>query len=429
MSGLLNDSVIEKRVISYFFSNNCSPTNKSFFPMRSKKYFAVFFVYLLFSIAKMPAQSAETPSFFELGTFADPARLVAFSPDSRKIVTTSPQYIAKIWDADSGKELHKLDTDVDRHKVNESSASWALPKSVAADFSPDGKRLVTASWDTAIRIWDVDSGKKLQTLEGHNEGVKSVVFSPDGKRIATASWDGTARIWEAESGKELQKLIHTDAEHGFNWVSSATFSPDGKKIVTHVHGDDHIVRVWDTNTGKQLQELKGHTNSPTSAVFLPDGKKIVTVSYDSTVRIWDADSGKELHKLVRHTTGFASRVSISQDGKKIATVAGAPDTAVRIWDVDTGKVLQTLREHEGSGNAMFSAALSPDGKKIVTTSDTGSGIVRIWDTNTGNKLQVLEGHQYSLFSATFSPDGKKIVVSSGDRHHGHIICSRVWILE
>ena len=397
--------------------------------MKPNKYFVVLFTCIILTIAAMPTQSAETPSFFELGTFEEPARFVAFSPDCKKIVTTNRKHLAQIWDADSGVELHKLDVEVDWQLFDSSWYDYAS-RLVSADFSPDGKRLVTASWDSIARIWNVDSGKELQTLEGHSklEGyykdISSVAFSPDGTKIATSSWDGTARIWDAESGKELQKLVHKDAELGFNWVSSATFSPDGKKIVTHVHGNDHIVRVWDTNMGKKLQELKGHTNSPMSAVFLPDGKKIVTVSHDCTIRIWDTNSGKELHKLKRPSTGLDWRASISQDGKRIAAVAGGPDGAVRIWDVDSGKVLQELY-----GYIILSAALSPDGKKIVTTSNTGSGIVRIWDVDTGNSLQVLEGHEYGLFSATFSPDGKKIVVTSGDRHHGHIICSRIWILE
>jgi len=401
--------------------------------MKPNKHFVVVFAYLFFAIAEMPVRSAETLSFFELEILSVPDRFVVFSPDSKKLATASKQYIAKIWDVNSGKELHNLDAEVDWQRFESRLFNYAS-RLVSADFSPDGKRFATVSYDNIVRIWEVDTGKVLQTLEGHikleeqPKGVVSVAFSPDGKKIATAAWDGTARIWDAESGEELQRLVHKDAEHGFNWVSSATFSPDGKKIVTHLHGNDHIVRVWDTNTGEKLQELKGHTNSPTSAIFLPDGKKIVTVSYDSTVRIWDTDSGKELHKLGRHTASFGKHVSTSQDGKRIATVAGDTNTAVRIWDVDSGKVLQTLKEHEGSGYAMLSAVLFPDGKKIITTSNTGPGIIRIWDVESGNKLQMLE-RQYGLSPATFSPDGKKIVVSSGDRHHGHIICSRVWILE
>ena len=80
-------------------------------------------------------------------------------------------------------------------------ATRAVFTSVA--FSPDGKRLATASADQTAKVWDAESGKELLTLRGHSDTVNGVAFSPDGKRLATASDDQTAKVWDAESGKEL----------------------------------------------------------------------------------------------------------------------------------------------------------------------------------------------------------------------------------
>ena len=179
----------------------------------------------------------------------------------------------------------------------------------SAAFSPDGKRIVSASWDETVRIWDVQTGKELQKLEGHTKVVSSASFSPDGKRIVSASWDNTVRIWDSKTGKELQKLEgHTEG------VNSASFSPDGKRIVSASW--DNTVRIWDSKTGKELQKLEGHSGGVYSASFIPDGKRIVSASWDKTVRIWDAQTGRELQKLEGHAKSVSS-ASFSPDGNRI----------------------------------------------------------------------------------------------------------------
>ena len=149
-----------------------------------------------------------------------------------------------------------------------------------AAFSPDGKRVVTASDDGTARLWDGERGPEIAVLQGHTDTVRSAAFSPDGKRVVTASIDNTARLWDGESGREIAVLKgHTGT------VQSAAFSPDGKRVVTT--STDNTARLWDADSDREIAVLKGHTGTVWSTAFSPDGKLMVTASEDGTPRLWD----------------------------------------------------------------------------------------------------------------------------------------------
>jgi hypothetical protein len=136
-----------------------------------------------------------------------------------------------------------------------------------------------------VRLWDATTGKELRKmtghardkLTGHTNIITSARFSPDGKRLLSASYDGTVRIWDVKSGKEL-KQIQAHKPNAY----CAAFSPDGKRIVSC--GEDHAVRVWDAQSGKQLRKYEGHG----PVAFFPDGKRIAATSLDGTARVWRA---------------------------------------------------------------------------------------------------------------------------------------------
>ena len=107
-----------------------------------------------------------------------------------------------------------------------------------------------------------------------------MAFSPDGQRIVSGSSDNTLKIWDANTGKELQTLKgHTDT------IESAAFSPDGQRIVS---GSYKTLKIWDANSGEELQTLTGHTDNVYSVAFSPDGQRIVSGSADKALKIWDA---------------------------------------------------------------------------------------------------------------------------------------------
>jgi WD40 repeat protein len=111
-----------------------------------------------------------------------------------------------------------------------------------------------------------------------------VTFDPNGRRIVSGSWDRTVRVWDADSGRRLAVLRGHE-----NRVTSVAFDPNGRRIISG--SDDQTVRVWDADSGRELAVLRGHRKLVTSVAFDPNSRRIVSGSSDGTVRVWDADSG------------------------------------------------------------------------------------------------------------------------------------------
>jgi WD40 repeat protein/tRNA A-37 threonylcarbamoyl transferase component Bud32 len=287
----------------------------------------------------------------------------SFSPDGKRIVTASADYTARVWDAATGAAVAVLRGH--EHFVN------------SAAFSPDATRIVTVSDDRTARLWDSKTGVEVEVLRGQRFPFRSATFSTDGTRIATASADYTARVWDAATGAQVCLL--SGHEH---FVNSASFSPDGSRIVTA--SSDDTARIWDAATGDQVSELRGHEDVVNAASFSPDGTLIVTASRDGTARLWNASTGEPVD--VRHGHKYAIRAAtFNPEGTRILTVT--EDGKARVWDMTT-KVEVALRGHEDN---VVSASWCPDGKLIVTASRDGTA--RLWNASTGEPVAVLRGHE------------------------------------
>ena len=213
-----------------------------------------------------------------------------------------------------------------------------------------------------FRIWNSKTGEQIgQPLEGHSGPVLDVTFSPDGKRILSASKDRTARVWDATTGKQVGQFNGHRSR-----VNSVAFSPNGDLAVTA--SDDMTARLWNTKTGEPVgPALEGHTDDVSSARFSPDGNLVVTASSDDTVRVWNVSNSRQIGEPLK-AKGVRG-ANFSPDGKRIVSTSGA------VWDVETRTPVADLAEPD---TEVWSAVYSPDGMRIVTASPREEVPVRLW---------------------------------------------------
>lgn len=281
---------------------------------------------------------------------------------------------------------------------------------VSASFSPDGKRILSASRDNKLYIWDVCSGRCKLALCGHTGRIKAAFFSSDGQYVVSVSSWGhyypsltsvthpdEIRIWNSISGEIVQII---------NWPNSSI------EICSISHNNKYVVMtsrnsiyVWDTMTGKLLHQLEGHKEFINNAIFSPDGRTIVSTSFDKTIRIWDITKGQTTHILEGHSK-FVSTIAFSSDGKRI--VSAARDNTVRIWDVLTGSLIHVLYGHT---NEVYDASFDCTNQFVASAS--ADNTVRIWDADTGYLLHSLN-HNSTVYSINFSPDGKNVLSVSNN---------------
>ncbi|KAL6867028.1 hypothetical protein J3F83DRAFT_739731 [Trichoderma novae-zelandiae] len=212
--------------------------------------------------------------------------LVAISPDGLYMASASGSFVY-LWDGITGQPM-------EHHILSEHDGTI---KSIV--FSPEGKRLVSTSTDATVRLWDVASGTSLQVFQGHADWVRSAAFSLDGRYIASASDDGTVRIWDSveKEGEREPRLLEG---HG-GYVRAVAFSPDGKLLASG--GDDHMIRIWDFASLKLLCELESGS-IVIAMLFSPDSSRVVSRSDDGAVTAWDVSTGERIDSPI-HTEGVS----------------------------------------------------------------------------------------------------------------------------
>ena len=211
----------------------------------------------------------------------------------------------------------------------------------------------------------------MTVLRGHTSGIDSAAFSPDSKLVATVSPDDTTRVWDVEAGRELLVV-----KGRTRTVTRASFSPDSRRILVAGICDssldcDSTAQIWDIASRKQTLVLRGHAGRVNTAAYSPDGQLVVTTADDHVVWVWDADTGRGIFDITGHDDVVRNAVvqpgqSMDCDGgagTETARVIRAPVKSAQGWT--TENTIFDLRGHTGTlGDVVF----SPDSKYVLTAS-------------------------------------------------------------
>lgn len=316
-----------------------------------------------------------------------PIGFLTLSQDNQRIATTS-NGIVQIWDATTGASLQRLEDSADVIRI--------------VEFSPDGQKVVSsfAESDGLIRIWDAGTGNCIQKLQGHRVQTTSAVVSPDGQQAAPASWFGPSHIVNTINSSSSSPLLSffssssdddddddddddydVDKDYFSYWldphpnmITAATFSPDGRKLVS---GSVHDLRMWDATTGACLQTLRRHPRPTWQVSFSPDGSKLAS-SASCDVRVWDLATSTSYGVI--YCLDQVKIVAFSPDSLKLALVTYS---GVQVWDAVTADEL-LIKQRMFKTEAV---AFSLDSRKLVASCPSGT---YIWDVDTVANTDVIK---------------------------------------
>jgi WD40 repeat protein/serine/threonine protein kinase len=369
---------------------------------------------------------------------------IAFSPDGKRLATSSLDGTARVWDVAAGKELFRK----------------AVPTGAyCVAFSPDGRLLAAAEARGGVLVWGADGGPQRHALRTPPpDGVTSLAFTPDGHRLATLSTgniDAKVRVWDIAAGREALALDAPGA-----WFRSGcplAISPDGRYLAA---GDGPgPVKLWELSTGRLARTLSSHLGFVRGLAFSPDGRLLASAGEDSTIRVWLADTGKEA-LVFRGHIGQVHGVAFNPDGTHL--VSGGIDGTIKVWDVTLHPEHASLRANQvlDMNNNIEALAFGPDGQALTLAqmggmvasfhptehtlldmhaldfssrwltpaepacldaqgrwlagvSQEGPNVVKCLDAATGAARAVLRGHTVAVWHVTVNPGARWVATGSG----------------
>jgi WD40 repeat protein len=238
--------------------------------------------------------------------------MTALSPNGNIIASGHSDGMVRLWDVGGEGVITKC--------IGHTSPVWALC------WNADGDRMVTGAEDGKVRVWEVESAETvLGPIESGHEYVHTVIYSPDKSVIGTGGFaDSAVKIWDAETGELLFTIEHDYEVWSLAWTS------DGEKLIS---GSGEVsIGIFDTDTWEQVATLEGHEGAVLAMSLFQNDRLLASASWDQTARLWDLDKNLPVGLALQHEADVIS-AAISVDGKLLVT--SCADNNTWVWDIHT----------------------------------------------------------------------------------------------
>ena len=323
------------------------------------------------------------------------------------LASASDDHTIKLWQIENNQ--HKLINTLTGHNGGIKSL----------DFNPDKSILASASDDKTVKLWKITTsgrGKFRDTIIGHQSDIRCIKFSPNGKLLALSSDDRTIKIWPVDQvdGDFIADFIAHEA-----CVWNLSFSPDGKMLASA--SEDKTIKVWNLNTKSTsepkkyqlINTFKGHSSTVRSLAFLSDSDSIFLASgsADGVIKLWQINGDGQEIEIARHSSGIRGIGFIPNEQ---ILVSGSSDKTVRLWQLEKLLERRTIDAHNDYiWGLAFSPKSNSESNFLASVSDDKT--VKLWEVN-GNISQniIFQRHQDSVKCISFDNEGRKIVSGSSD---------------
>ena len=351
---------------------------------------------------------------------------LVYSPDGRVLaILEMAGRLLRVFDAASGKTLKRID--------------FSTSRLTALVFSGDGRFLLGAGTDHAVRRFDGHTFEELDSLRGHDNEVLSLASFGSEGLFASGGNDHSVRIWSAKDGKQQSSgievagrgvelslgggLLLVQGEEGAicqNLRADQSVTRKGKEALGFNETGSHFASLTKGGKGTGIIEVTATSGEGSSRIgevrlredsFLAGAKGSCGLMAVGTqkegLQLYDFWNARELVPLEESEKLKGSRFEFSQDGTYLACLRWP--RKITLWECETGKHLRTWEASEGTVHAI---ALSPDERFLISGGD--DNLVTVWELATGERVTTLRGHKDELKAMKFSPDGETIVSAGRD---------------